>query len=294
VYPVATGVIRHAWSDDEGAHWSEEVVSGAQSEGATKSNPALVMSGAQLDVAYVSNGVVIHRQRQGSGAFTDATLGQGVPDWPIGLAVSPTGGAELAYFTADDAGTALWFSNGSNGQVQIDSSTAAIDTAAKTPSVSLDLQGNIPKVAYHLPSDTNVDGQLWYSVASDPVGMTWSAPVALPRNGPPGMLDGTQWYQAITIDGAGKTAIVGNFQNRTAIGAQQCGGPKLGTSSDGMAWTVCHPIEAGGPLVHTFDFAGWWVTMASHAVGKLTIAFDYETRTNPLLPGGGVVVYRSP
>ncbi len=304
VFPDSTGSIRYAWSDDEGVHWSEESDSAAVTDSSVLSNPVLAMQGGAVHLAYVARpatcdagacGKVIHRTRASPDAgFTDEVASGALParEWPIALALKSTGESGIAFFSDDATGapTLSYFDTGA--PVTIDSSTAPVTTAGQIPSVTLDLTSDLPSVAYHLLPATG-DGQLWYAKASSSAGDQWGTPVAMPRNGPPGMLDGTQWYQALAYDGTGTIDVVGNFQNRTATGSQECGGPKFGTSTDGLTWTVCHPPEHGGVLVHTFDFAGQWVTMASHASGKVTIAFAYDSRANPTI-GGGVVVYRQP
>src|SRR5207237_1010491 len=163
----------------------QETVSGSPTDNGTKSNPVIATHGMQLDVAYVAGGHIVHRTRLGSGAFTDNAVGASVPDWPMSMALTAAGAAGVAYFSTDsDGGVTLSYSEGGGAPVTIDSSTAMQD---KTPSVTLDINGAGPQVAYHLTSATNADGQLWFSKAS---GGAWSTPVALPRNGPTGMLDG--------------------------------------------------------------------------------------------------------
>jgi hypothetical protein len=286
-YIKESGALRFGWSDDEGAHWSLMTI--AMDPNTVPSNPVLAMRAGERDIAYVHGGEVRNDKNTGGTDLDMPMTTTAAVDWPIAMALPSAGDPAVVYFSADDAGVTLLYQHSPVAQV-ITTTTATID---KAPSVSLDLTGDVPHVAYHLPSATNPDGQLWYAKAVDTSGTSWSTPVAMPRNGPPGMLDGTQWYQAIAVQMPNTPWVVGNFQNRTAVTAQQCGGPKLGLSSDGSNWMVCHPPEGGGPLVHTFDFAGWWLNMASHKSGKVTIAFDYETRTNPLI-GGGVLVYRQP
>jgi hypothetical protein len=274
--------LRLAWSDDEGAHWSQQTVPG----GSTASNPVLAMRGTEKHLAYLDGTGVSYSHNADGGTYASRMVSPVALSWPIAMRVSSTGAPSFAFFGGDpDGGTiTLSYVHDNDAAKAIDTSTAAVD---KTPSVSLDLVSDVPEVAYHLLSATNTDAEVWFSKATDATGAGWSTPAALPRNGPAGMLDGTQWYQGISGN-----SVVANFQHRTAVGAQQCGGPKLWLDATNGSMP-CHPPESGGPLVHTFDFAGWWINMATHKTGKLTIAMDYEPRTNPLI-GAGVVVYRQP
>ncbi|MBK7858907.1 MAG: hypothetical protein IPJ65_09875 [Archangiaceae bacterium] len=298
-YLNESGVVRYAHSEDEGAHFSLETVSAAVSDSSVLSNPVIAYAGDVLHLAYDARptcgagacGKIIHRQRTGSGAFADDEV-QGslkARDWPFAMALTASGEPAFAFFSDDTAG-AVTLSYVSAGSTQtIASSTVLVDAVAKTPSVSLTLEGGTPRVAFHLLSATEADAQLWFSEkgASD-----WSAPVALPRNGPVGMLDSTQWYQAIVFDGS-KVDVVANFARAGTVG-QQCGGPKLYRTAPGGTWgQPCHPLEAGGVTVHALNQGGSWVSMAAHKPGKLTIALDYEQRGNPTI-GGGVIVYREP
>jgi hypothetical protein len=278
-YVDSSNGLRLAWSDDEGAHWSQQTITG----GSTASNPVLAMRGTEKHLAYLDGTGVSYSHNADGGSYTSRVVSPAALSWPIAMRVSSTGSLSFAFFAGDpDAGmVTLSYVHDTDAAKSIDISAVAID---KTPSVSMDMVSDVPRVAYHL---TNPGAELWFSKAVDAMGSAWTTPLGLPRNGPAGMLDGTQWYEAISGN-----SIVANFQYRTAVGAQQCGGPKL--YLDGTNGSMpCHPPESGGPLVHTFDFAGWWINMATHKTGKLTIAMDYEPRTNPLI-GAGVVVYRQP
>ena len=301
VYLNESGVVRYARSEDEGEHFSLENVSAAVTDASKLSNPQLQYVGdGTLHIAYSARpacgmgacGKILHRKRVGTGAFTDAEV-QGslaAREWPFALAVDAAGNPAFAFFSDDMAG-AVTLSYASMGSTQtIASSTVLVDTAAKIPSVSLTLQGDVPRVAFHLLSATDPDAQLWY--AQKTAG-AWSTPVAIRRDGPVGMLDGTQWYQGVVSEGGNKVAVVANFQRAGTVG-MLCGGPKLTRSDDGVTFPVpCHPRESGGPTVHAINQGGFWVSIAAHRVGKLTIALDYEQRSNPTI-GAGVIVYREP
>ncbi|MBL8951163.1 MAG: hypothetical protein JNK82_10330 [Myxococcaceae bacterium] len=298
VYVNESGVVRYGHSEDEGVNFSLETVSAAVSDGSKLSNPQLAYAGDALHVAYAARpncpagmcGKIIHRTRSGTGAFTDTEV-QGAlaaRDWPFSMALDSTGAPAVAFFSDDMLG-AVTLSYYSGGSLQtIATSAAPVDVAAKTPSVSLTLAGDVPRVAYHLLVPTSPDAQLWFSKRASGA---WSTPVALPRNGPVGMLDTTQWYQAIVSEGQEKVAIAANFQRALAVG-QMCGGPKLGRSTDGATFSVCHP-RTPGTMASTITQGGLWVNVASHRPDKLTIVLDYETNANPSI-GGGVILYREP
>ncbi len=296
------GVVRYGHSEDEGEHFSLEDVSAPNTDSSKLSNPVLAYAGDDLHIAYAAKptcamgtcGKIVHRKRTGSaGAWsTDEVQGTlAARDWPFAMALDTAGAPAFAFFSEDVAGM-VTLSYAAAGSTQtIATSSVMVDTAAKTPSVSLTLQGDVPRVAFHLLSATNADAQLWYATKS---AGAWSTPVALPRNGPLGMLDTTQWYQQIVSEGGNKVAIVANFQRAGTIG-QQCGGPKLGRSNDGVAFTVCHP-QSVGSMSSVIQQGGLWVNMASHRPAKLTMTLTYESNANPSLEpgGGGVLLYREP
>lgn len=296
--------MRYGHSEDEGEHFSLENVNAPNTDASKLSNPVLAYAAPDtLHLAYSARptcaagacGKIIHRQRTGTGAFTDAEV-QGAlfaREWPFAMALDSAGAPGFAFFS-DDAANLVTLSYVAAGSTQtIATSDVLVDAAAKTPSVSLTLAGEVPRVAFHLLSSANADAQVWYAVKT---AGAWSAPFAIPRNGPVGMLDATQWYQAIVSEGGTKVAVVANFQRAGTIN-QLCGGPKLVRSTDGTTFGMpCHPLETGGMTVHAITQGGLWVTMAAHRANKLTIALDYEQRNNPVpgVAGGGVIVYREP
>lgn len=301
-YLNESGVVRYARSEDEGEHFSLENASAAVTDSSILSNPNLAYSGTTAHLSYVARpacgmgacGKIIHRTRPGMngpwGSDAEVQGALAARDWPFAMAVDTAGNPGFAFFSDDMAG-AVTLSYASMGSTQtIATSSVMVDAVAKIPSVSLTLQGDVPRVAFHLLSATNPDAQLWYA---QKIAGSWSAPVLIPRDGPVGMLDATQWYQAVVSEGGNKVAVVANFQRAGSVG-MLCGGPKLTRSMDGASFpTPCHPRESGGPTVHAINQGGFWINMASHVPGKLTIALDYEQRSNPTI-GAGVIVYREP
>lgn len=294
-YLKDTGEVRYGRSEDEGEHFSLESLPGT----GQLSNPVLAYAGDTVHLAHNARhtcpagtcATVFHGTKMGSGTPFTATEVAGAHDardWPIAMALSSSGEPGFAFFADDTSGNVTLSYTQAGSTQTIATSDVMVDTMAKIPSVSLTLAGDVPRVAFHLLSSTSPDAQLWYA---QKLAGAWSTPVALPRNGPAGMLDSTRWYQGLVSEGGTKVAVVANFAQAGAVG-QQCGGPKLYRSADGAAFPMpCHPAEAGGPLVHALNQAGLWVNLAAHRPGKLTIALDYEQRSNPTI-GGGVLLYR--
>lgn len=299
-YLKSDGNVRLAISNDEGANWTLETATAPSSVGHALSNPQLLLKGGKVWLAYfdatarVSQGGVIVRQRTGSSAFTEATApllasNDGNPPGPLAMALDAAGNPGLAYFhvnqTDPTVALAFWRPGAGAATKVADSALTANDGGTPLqPSVSLAFSGELPRVAYHLRTAAP-DTQLWFAAATDAAGTSWGAPVAIPRNGSTGALEGTQWYQALAVDGT-KAAIAANF----AAGppAQICGGPKLSKSADGASFTTCAPDS-----VRTFGRAGEFPSLWHHAPGKLTLLFNYESRANPSI-GGGVVLWREP
>jgi len=298
-YVNENGAVRYGHSEDEGKTFSLEDINLPNTDGSKLSNPVLAYSGDKLHVAYAARpacdagacGKIVYRARgPNSTVDTEVQGALAARDWPFAMAVDSTGTAGFAFFSDDTAGR-VTLSYASMGSVQTIATTdVPVDTPARLPSVSLTLQNDVPRVAFHLKlADPN--GEVWYAQR---VAGVWSTPVFLPRNGPIVMLDSTQWYQAIVSEGGENVAIVANFQRAGAIG-QQCGGPKLGRTPNGTGFTVCHP-QSVGSMAPVINQGGLWVNMASHLPGKLTIALTYESNANPSLEpgGGGVILYREP
>ncbi len=296
--------VRIAISNDEGANWSLETATLNGTSGHLVSNPVLVLENGAVHVAYFEAeaqcgatdcGEVIYRHRQGKAAFIDAVSpvaagGEVTLAKPIALAVDSDRKAALAYFSALSApGSAVsllfWRPDGAVTQKVADSGTAVL---LKPVSVSLAFEGNKPRLAYHLPSATVANAQLWYAPASDSAGTTF-VPADIPRNSAGATFEGTQSYQSLAFDSTGKVAIAA-FHNQSPVQQQCTGGPKVARAAAGTStFTVCRADTAG-----TFGFAGEWINVAFHKPSKVTLLFTYESNANPNLPKGGVVVYREP
>lgn len=307
--------IRIATSADEGVTWSLETASLANPAMHKLAYPVLAMADNVTHLAYVETdvqgacaaadcGQVVYRKRTGKAAFADvispANAGTELTQaMPIAMALDSAGNPGLAYFVGPAPVSALFWRPTAPAVTHKvgDSGGAPI---VRTPSVALTFAGGTNgKVAYHLPSlvtDGGVaadggtavaDAQLVYGAASDAAGTTWTA-VGIPRNGILPTLEGTQWFQAIAVDSAGKIAIAANHQSGAV--PQQCtGGPKVATSTDGTTFTTC---RAEGGATATWGFAGTWINAGFHKTGKLTLAFTNENPSHPLK--AGVIVYRQP
>lgn len=277
--------VRLAVSDDEGINWSLETAS-ANAGGQSLSSPELAMAGGKALVAYRSCGApcaLIFRTRGATGSYSEeeapllaGTTNAGVPT-PIALEVDAAGKPGLAYFlegaAPDPVVLAFWRPGAAP--------TKVADSEGKSdlyPSVSLTFAGALPRLAFHLKSaDPAV--LLRYGAATDPGGTSWAAPVAIPRNGSVGALDGTKWHQAVAVSG-NKLAIAAYYGIATAP-PQLCGGPKLALSQDGTSFTVCSPDKG-----LEFGQAGLWINAAYSRAGKLTLAFLYDSQANPSHPAG--------
>lgn len=304
-YVNETKEIKLAVSNDEGATWSRETASLPNASGHLLSNPVLVLNNGSTHLAYFEAeapcgtadcGQVIYRKRVGKAAFTDATspapAGTAVAlARPIALAVDSAGNAGVAYFigpTGAASGSVsllFWRPAGSTTQTVADSGGGVIN---RPPSVSLTFSTVNPRVAYHLPSAASPQAQLWYAAAADAAGTAFT-PVEIPRNGVGAMLEGTQSYQSIAIDSAGKILIAANYA-QTPFSQQCTGGPKLSRSTNGTTFTTCRADTGGTPV---FGFAGEWITAAFHKPDKITLAFGYENSAHPIVKAG-VVVFRQP
>jgi hypothetical protein len=296
-YVKEGGSLRYAYSDDEGANFSLETVSGA----AMVSNPVLAFAGETAHLAFNAQhactsgmgtcAAVTHASRAASAmAFTtDAVAGgQEANDWPIAMALDSAGIPGVAFFTNDGMGNTVLSYTAAGSSQMVATSAAVFDSMVKIPSVSLNLQDDVPRLAFHLLSATDADAQLWYAQKK---GGAWGTPVSLPRNGPAGMMDGTQWYQGVVSEGGDKVAVVAYFSH-TGAALQQCGGPKLYHSTDGVTFPMpCNPPDGRPPGSSVLQQAGLFINLTEHAPGKVTIALEYFETHNPSI-GGGVLVYR--
>ena len=304
-YITEQKAVKIAVSFDEGLTWSLETVSLTNASSHVLSNPALVIKDGVTHVAYFEAeapcgtadcGQIIYRRRVGKATFSDSASPAPVsPDVtltrPFALAVDSAGNAGLAYFTGPTGvvGGAVnllfWRPSGAATTKIADSGGAPIP---KPPSVSLTFSAAKPVVAYHLPSSTSANAQLWYAAAADAAGSTFT-PVEIPRNSAGTAFEETGLFQAIALDPDGKIAIAANHIGVAVL--QGCkGGPKLSRSSTGTTFTTCRPDTGANGV---FGQAGLWINAAFHKADKVTLAFTYETNSNPTIKGG-VIVFRQP
>jgi hypothetical protein len=300
-YVKGTDTIRLATSSDEGANFTLEMAN-AVSAGVAVSDPQLAMAGGVVHLAWFQGGSLLYRTRTGTGAFTDVqvplTPGMAafVPG-PLSVAVDAAGHVGLAYFESPNlapmsVATLAFWRPGAQPTVVADSGAVDVLSGSdRLPSVSLSFAGEAPRLAYHLRkvlplASADDTTELWYAQASDPSGATWAAPVGIPRNGDTVTFNSTRWYQAVAADATGRAAVAADFVTAGFTPAQ-CGGPKLSRAPDGATFTTCSP---GTSPVH---YGGDWISLWSHAPGKLTLLFYYDTRTTASLKGG-VVMWREP
>ncbi|MFZ5471781.1 MAG: hypothetical protein ACOZIN_20320 [Myxococcota bacterium] len=298
-YLASATQVNLALSDDEGENWSIETASAPGNE--TLNDPVLALYGGEVHLAYhqanqrctgAQCGAVLYRSRLASGAFSSATavpLLAGTdanPAKPIAMALDADGKPGLAYFletTASPTVTLAFWRPGTATAGKVVDSEGQVDIDG---SVSLTFRGNTPHLAYHL-AGSDPAAQLRYSAGLDVQGLSFAAPVAIPRNGAVSAPEGTRWYQSIDLDANGRVAIVASFESATQP-AQQCGGPKLARSTDGTTFTVCSPD--GGRF---FGYAGKWATLYFDRANKLNLVFLYEQRANPQIKPG-VLLWREP
>ena len=308
VYVKSPDLIRYAWSDDEGANFSLQTVSNAA--GLQPINPQLAMKGDTLWVGYAtSDRRVVVRKRVGAGAFVDSEAPvppgtSNVVALPISLQLDSAGNPGLLYF-ASSAGVptitlAFWRPGTATSTVIADSALVQLlGVIGRDPSATLSFAGDKPRAAFHLRhvsptllADGGVDPaddtpELFYAAATDAAGITWSAPVPMPRNGDGLKYNSTRWYQGLVVDASGRISLAADFAANGIVGGQ-CAGPKLARSTDGMSFTTCSPSQT------PFNFAGDWLSLWPHnAAGKLTMIFYYDLRTNPLAKPG-VAMWREP
>ncbi|MCC6337757.1 MAG: hypothetical protein IT380_27660 [Myxococcales bacterium] len=287
-------VIRYAWSDDDGANFSLQSVSPVGGAAAV-SNPSLVMHGGLTELAYVQGSELVLRRRASDGASWTEEKAPGAMALqdPVSVAVDSDGLPAVAFFQDRLGGLAeLVYWRPGAGSVNPIATSGAVDVSqpGRRPSVTLVFVGKVPHVAFHLrnvePAAMNDQSpELFYAKGTDGLGVTWSTPVAMPRNGNGVTFHSTRYYQALTAEASGRTRVAGNFAANGAL--IMCGGPKLAKSDDGVTFTTCAPT--GSPV----QFGGEWLSMWQHAPGKLTLIFHYDNRANANLKPG-VVMWREP
>ncbi|MBX7114449.1 MAG: hypothetical protein K1X64_08975 [Myxococcaceae bacterium] len=299
--------IRLATSADDGETWSLDIASDSNAGADALTSPVLAMNGAEMHLAYhqanvgcsfAGCGAVKYRKRTGSNPFAAATSpavqGAGTARAAsVALALDSAGTPGVAFMYGNEDGSdvrPMYWRPGEAQATAIMPSNLAVNAWA-TPelrnSVALAYADLVPHVAFHLRT-SQADGLLWYTTM--PSGsQTFSAPLAVPRNGGVGMLDETRWYQAISVDAQGNIAIAAQFAKTTGQ-PQMCGGPKLTRGSLTNGWVTCAPDNQ-----RKFGYAGASVNLARRTSGRLVLAFPYENRANPSLNNkAGVVLWWEP
>jgi hypothetical protein len=148
------------------------------------------------------------------------------------------------------------------------------------PSVSLAFFGTKPRIAYHLTRESSQSlNDIWFSSSDD--GLAWNDPVRVPKDN----LDGTSWWESLTIDSLGNAAIAAYFGSSSASGPGLFGGPKLHRSTDLNTWTVSSPDSVKLP-----GFAGRHVITRFTTADKLYMVFHYNS-VNSSVPAG-VIFWR--
>lgn len=289
-----------ALSTDGGRTFTTELVSERQdmTSGSEEAYlPALKLAGGRTHLAYFQrwqrctsgSGSDCHAAwyvtRTGNtGAFTRtlAPLTTGTAGnraLPLSLALDSQGNPGLAYFLGETAGNnttlAFWRPGSATAVAVFDSAGVQNDA----PALSLAFAGVAPRVVAALDAVANPTADLRFSSSAD--GVTWTAPVLVPRDGGQNVSS----YVALSIAG-GATALAA--YNGGGSSAGTCGAPKLSRSADLTTWTTCGVDKA------TLDSgAGRYVNLAHTAAGKLVMAFHYPVTTNAAVPAG-VVVWREP
>lgn len=197
----------------------------------------------------------------------------------ISLAVDSAGKPGLAFFQAPPKGytaTAIYWQPGGAPVAVMDSNEIQNDD----PSLSLAFDGKKPRLAAHLVAVESADYDLRFAASDD--GVTWGAPVKLPRDAS----QYTAWYQSLAVDAKGDAAVSAYINGGS--GDNKCGGPRIVRSSDLKSWTACgadadnkHP-NLGGKYVDSY------FTQAS----KLTLGFTGTLGDDQ--SGSGVLLWREP
>ena len=136
------------------------------------------------------------------------------------------------------------------------------------------------RLAAHLVAETSAPYDL--RVASSTDGVTWAAPVQLPRDGS----QNTAWYQSLAIDSKGNAAVSAYINGGS--GDNACGGPRILRSSDLKTWAACG-ADADKKYA---DIGGKYVDSYFTHENKLTMAFDGTLGDDQ--SGSGVVLWREP
>ncbi len=147
------------------------------------------------------------------------------------LRLDATGKPAVAFVVDPLSGydkTVVYWRSGSPVTPVFDSQGIQNDDAT----ASLAFDGTKPRIAAHLTGASGDAGyDMLFSESSD--GVTWTAPVQLPRDGG----EVTTMYQDISVDAQGNLAVVADTNG--GPGTNTCGGLAVLRSSDGAQWSAC-------------------------------------------------------
>ncbi len=287
-------------SADLGATWTGKLQVSEQKPGDIEQarGPVVVLTGGKIQIAYAQDnhaccllaepncsGCAAVWYLEGDGAtFTRAMVSDAagpvqVAGSTVSIAVDSAGKPALAFFQAPATGyntTAIYWRPGSAPVKVMDSN----DIQNDDPSLSLAFDGTRPRLAAHLVAETSAPYDL--RVASSTDGVTWAAPVQLPRDGS----QNTAWYQSLAIDSKGNAAVSAYINGGS--GDNACGGPRILRSSDLKTWAACG-ADADKKYA---DIGGKYVDSYFTHENKLTMAFDGTLGDDQ--SGSGVVLWREP
>lgn len=287
-------------SADKGATWTGKLHVSDQKDGDGEqaTGPVVAISGGKIQIAYAQDNRaccpiadpgcsgcagVWYLEGDG-GTFTralvsDATGTIQVAGSTLSIAVDSAGKPALAFFQDPAKGytkTAIYWRPGTTPVKVMDSNHIQNDD----PSISLAFDGTRPRIAAHLVAVDSAPYDL--RVASSTDGVTWSAPVPLPRDGS----QFTALYQSLAIDAKGNAAVSAYING--GGGDNTCGGPRIVRSSDFKTWAAC-----GADAEKKYaDIGGKYVDTYFTHENKLTMTF-YGTLGDGN-DGRGVMLWREP
>jgi hypothetical protein len=223
-----------------------------------------------------------------SGAFSGgivppvagATL-PGAESIPPGLAIDDAGNAGFLYYAHTDDTTGnlrvcYYASTQPSAVAVFDSEGMQNDS----PDLVLAFEGNKPRIAATLMRGATDATAVWFSASDD--GVTWGAPVQIPRDGGDGM--GSDL--SLALDGTGNPSVA--LRLGSTSGSSTCGRPKLATGVGLTSFTTCGP--ALNDPIYGDGFVGDNVQLAFAPSGKRVMAFAASSDDTIK----GLIVWREP
>jgi hypothetical protein len=217
----------------------------------SSSEPAVAIKGGDVWVSYRHDnfmccttcgtcaGEWVAHSTDGGATFTyeivtvGGTVAQPVGGTPSELRLDATGAPGLVYLSEDDVQAynrrVVYYKVGAPGGAVVVFDSQGVQN--DSPSASLAYDGTKPRVVAHLVADGAADYDMRFSSSDD--GVTWTAPVKLPRDGN----DYTAWYQSLAIGSKGQAAVAAYVNG--GAGDSTCGSPRLVRSADLVSWTAC-------------------------------------------------------